>query len=241
MNSKEIRAQLSPALQKLLDNVLSYSDGRPLEFVDEGKYAKITGKSPKLSAGEACFTGSEQRFIICLKSLELITPENELSIAHELGHLWLLLHGFPKEGQYADAERQDAYERCCGPLRDIMEHAIFYPWLNDNYKIDLYKRENQRLVDFIRNDLPKRKDQISLILNYIKFKIQTDEKYWQDRLNKAYSRTDLTGLKDKGESVLPSIQELVSKPPNSQLFVAKYCDALNALNIKREIWPDFCD
>ncbi|MBI4377895.1 MAG: hypothetical protein HY578_02235 [Nitrospinae bacterium] len=198
-----------------------------------------------MTEDEACFTGSEKRFFICLKSLAPMTPEKELPVSHEMGHLWLTLHSFPRENRNISDEQQKRYDSLFGPLLEVMEHAIFYPWLKNNYGIDLYRVGNQRLVDFLKNKFPNRKnesqgDQVSLILNYIKFKVESNSSYWQERFSRAYSKNKFIDLKLVGERVLPIIQELASKPPDPQYFIKKYREVLETMNIEQELWPDFC-
>lgn len=243
IHSKDIKPQLSSILRKLMDDVLlQSSNNRPLVFMDEEEYTETSGRSPELSDGEACFTGNDQRFIICLKSLERITHEEELSIAHELGHLWLLFCGFSPERMYGDdeSERQEAYKQFLGPLRAIMEHTIFYPFLKSNYQIDLYKVGNKRLSAFIKGDIHKLKsisDTASLILSYIKFGVESDDDYWKEKLSKIYSKPDYAGCKEKAEKLLPIITS--NNTPTPKDFINKYRQVLKTLDIKQELWPDF--
>lgn len=246
IDSDQIRPQLSRVLQRLMTDVLAKSDGsRPLEFGDAQEHQKMMGV-PFPREARACLIPSNKRFIIIIE-LGSIRSEDEIEIAHELGHLWLHLHNFPRERQYIipdEQERQDRYNKLFGPLLEIMEHAIFYPWLKTIYKIDLYKVGKQRLVDFLRNELPNRKiesdgDRVSLTLNYLKFKVESDDLYWQERMHKAYTKGEFVKLREKAEGSLPIIQELATKTPDPQDFIGKYCDVLKACNIKREIWPDF--
>ena len=245
VKSENIRPLISNDLCRLLDDLLSLANGTQLIFLDEKEFTIKTGKSLYLSDGEACLTGSPEQLIICLKSLDSITQEIELSIAHELGHMWLRFHDFPCERMYRDPIKQQYFDICFGPLLEIMEHFIFFPWLNDLYKINLYERENQRLANFIRNEFPKRKvesDQISFILNllnYIKFNLQSDNKYWQDKLRTAYRKKGLINLCDTAETVMSIIRKLSRNSPNKANFLEKYSEVLEVLNIRSEIWPDF--
>lgn len=245
INSNQIKPQLSSILQRLMDDVLAKSDGRPLVFGDAQEYQKILG-TPFPPGTCACLTGNDKRFIILInvEQLSSITDKEEQEIAHEFGHVWLSLHDFPRERQYNSTDRQKMYDICFGPLLDLMEHAIFYPWLNTNYKINLYKVGNQRLVDFLHNELPNRRiesegDQVSLIMYHLKFKIESDDPYWQGRLDKAYAKATFVELKSVGEKLLSIIQELVSKSPAPQYFITKYREALKVMKIEQEIWPDF--
>jgi hypothetical protein len=246
ISSEQIKPSLSPNLQRLVDDVFAKSDGScQLEFGDAQEYQKILG-TPFPPGTCACLTGNDKRFIILInvEQLSSITDKEELEIAHEFGHVWLSLYDFPRERQYNSTDRQKMYDICFGPLFDLMQHAIFYPWLKTNYEIDLYKVGNQRLVSFLRNELPNLRiesegDQVSLIMNYLKFKIESDDPYWQERLHKAYSKTPFKDLREIAEKALPIIQELISKSTDPQYFVEKYRKVLEAMNIKREIWPDF--
>jgi hypothetical protein len=244
-DSEDIRSQLSPTLQKLLDDVLAKSDGsRQLEFGDSQEHQRFYVNSFPEGA-IACLIPTSKSFIICIKQLDSISDEEEKEIAHELCHLWLTFHGFPRERVSDDPQQNEAYKQYVGPLHAIMEHAIFYPWLKNNYGIDLYRVGNQRLVDFLKNKFPNRKnesqrDQVSLFLNYIKFKVESDSSYWQERLSRAYSKNKFIDLKLVDERVLPIIQELTSKSLDPHYFIAKYREVLEIMDIKREISPDFC-
>lgn len=243
ISSEQIRSKLSPILQRLMDDVLAKSDGRPLVFGDAQEHQNIIGL-PFPPGCIACLIPTSKSFIICIKQLDSISDEEEKQIAHELGHLWLTFHDFPREKRSNLSDKQQRYDICFGPLLEIMEHAIFYPWLKTNYGIDLYKIGNQRLYEFLHGELPNRKiesegDQIPLIMNYLKFKIESDDSYWQERLSKAYSKVKFVNLKEIVERLLPIIQQVASKSPDSQCFITKFREALEIMNIKPEIWPDF--
>lgn len=246
-DGKQIQMQISPELQRLMDDVLSQdSMGRILEFANEMDYQEIRDK-PFPANARACFMGNG-RFIIFINKWNpsKMTREDGLAIAHELGHLWLSLHDFPREGKYESQDGQKIFETLAGPLVEVMEHAIFYPWLKNNYRIDLYELGKKRLVAFIRDDLPNRKikseaDQVMLMLNYIKFKVETDDYYWQQRLDKSYSNSQFKDLKEMALRILPIIEELTNNAPNANDFIEKYRSILNIMNIKREIWPKFAE
>jgi hypothetical protein len=242
IDSDQIRLQLSPVLQRLINEVLAKSGDLPLQFWDSQEYEMNRRESLK-TGGKACSFKGNGFLVIVLQKFEQICKE-ELTIAHELGHLWLQSHGLPRQGSFKSEEEKEGYKYCFGPLLEIMEHAIFYPWLKTTYKIDLYKVGNKRLVDFLRNELPHRKteskgDQVSLIMNYFKFKVESDNHYWQERIYKAYSKGEFVKLREKAEGSLPIIQELTGKTPDPQFFIEKYHKVLEILNIKQEIWPDF--
>lgn len=228
-----------------MDDVLAKSNGsHTLEFSDALEHQKYLTDEKN-----ACIISGKNKSIIVVKQLDPITDKEELAIAHELGHLWLLSHNFPRERQYdlsaeAEQERQERYDICFGPLLEIMEHAIFYPHLKADYKINLYEPGNERLVDFIRKVLPNRKiqsdgDKISLILNYVKFKIESNENYWHEMLDRSYSRTEFLDFKGTGQKLLSIIQELARNPLDSQYFIAKYREILEVMDIEDKIWPDF--
>lgn len=244
ISSDQIKSQFSSNLQKLMEDVLAHSDGsRPLVFCDEEEFHKVTG-NPLQQNDVACLLPSDQMCRICLRHLDSITTEVELAIAHELGHLWLQFHRFPRKKMFTDAIKQEAYRYCFGPLLDIMEHAVYYPWLRDNYNFDLYKVGNQRLVDFIKNEIPKRTivsqaDEISLMLNYIKFHVESNNLYWQEKLRKAYSKPVFLSLKEIAERPLPVIMELSADPINPHTFIETYRNVLELMDIERSIWPSF--
>lgn len=228
-----------------MDDVLANSDGRLLQFVDEDEYIGITGASPNLSDDEACCTSNDQLVIICLKSLIPINPEKELSIAHELGHVRLRFYGFPDEETISDPVKKEFFELFTGPLRDIMEHAIFYPWLKNDYNIDLYEKKGKpRIVNFIKNDLPlvsvKSQDKVMLLmLNYVKHSVETNNTYWLERLRNVYEKK-LIQSKELGERILQIMRQLSTATPDAKQYIDKYIDILNILGIKRELWPQFC-
>lgn len=214
-----------------MDDVLSHSGGRPLHFVDEEEYTKIAGTPPNLQNGEACNTFSSQLLIICIKSLDFITPAVEPSISHELGHLLLTCHEYPRSPLYASP--------LLGELHNIIEHSIFYPWLKTNYDIDLYKIGNQRLVNFLKKDLPNlgRSDQ-SLIFSYAKFMVEADDAYWQERLQKACDKKNHQ-YKNIADKAMQHIKELPMSVSDVQHFKNKFVAVLETLNIAKDLWPEF--
>ncbi len=211
--SEEIKSQLTPTFQKLINDILAKSDGSsPLIFADEQKYQKIFSTPFQLDIN-ACFWFDNKQFYIFLKQLDVVTIKEELDIAHELGHLWLFLCNFPHEKRTTNKDRQNAYDTFFGPSHDIMGHAIFYPYLKNRYKINLYKVGNNRLIEFIKNQLPSMKyisqgEKLLLMLNYIRYVIESDDQHWRGILHKAYSEKAPDNLKIIEESLLPIIHEL---------------------------------
>lgn len=244
----EIRLQITPSLQNLLRDVLLESDDkRPLMFGDEQEFMAMKGKSFPIEAN-ACFNPFQDRFFIFLKAIDKIGSKEECAIAHELGHLWLLLLGLPPEKKTNDLDRQTSWDTFFSPLREIMEHEVYYPLLKTEYKIDLYKIGNERLVDFVKNQLPTLKsgstqEKLLLILNYIKYAVESDDPYWQDRLHKSYSKK-ASDVQNTACSLFQIVQEL-SSTKDVQLFISQYRKALKFLDthfgIPGELWPKFCD
>jgi len=244
----QVRLQITPSLQKLLNDVLLESDDlRPLMFGDEIEFTTIKGK-PFPTEANACFNPFGEQFIIFIKHLYKIGSKEEYAIAHELGHLWLLFLGLPPERITTDKDRQGNWDTFFGPLREIMEHAVYYPLLKTEYKIDLYKIGNERLYDFIKSQLPTFKNEsaqekLLLILNYIKYVVESDSPYWQDRLHKAYSKKALD-VKNIADTLLPIVQEL-SSAKDTRFFISQYRKVLKILDIDfgcpEEQWPKFCD
>ena len=97
----EIRTQITPNLQKLLNDILlEANDPRPLLFGDEQEFKTIKIRYPPET--DSCFNPFLDRFIIFLKHIDNINRKEQLYIAHELGHLWLLLLGLPPEKKSTD-------------------------------------------------------------------------------------------------------------------------------------------
>jgi hypothetical protein len=242
----EIQAQITPSLQKLLNDILLESDERrPLMFGDELEFKSIKGKTFSIEMN-ACFIPCKDRFIIFLKHIDQIGNKEEYDIAHELGHLWLLLLGLPPEKTTTDRNRQESYDTFFSPLREFMEHAVFYPLIKSKYHIDLYKIGNARLASFIRSQLPKLKNEsepekLLLMLNYIKYKVEANDYYWLERLHKAYSKKALD-VKNVADSLLPIVQKLASTK-DAQFFISQYRKVLKIIgthfHIPEELWPNF--
>ena len=122
----KIKAQITPNLQSLLNDVLSEgNDPRPLMIGDEQEVQTIKG-IPFPAETNACFNPFLDRFIIFLKRIDKLGLKEEQDIAHELGHLWLLFLGLPSEKRSDDGDRQASWDTFFSPLRDIMEHAVYY-------------------------------------------------------------------------------------------------------------------
>lgn len=247
--SDEIKSQLSPDLQKLIDDVLAKSDGScPLYFADEQEHKSALKKPFPFGVNASFLPDIENKqFFIFLKQISIITKKEELDIAHELGHLWLFLCNFPLTMKTNNKTKQDAYYAFFGPLLDIMGHSIFYYYILNNYNINLYEIGNNRLIDFIKNQFPGMKNtsqeqKLLLILNYIKYTVESDDQYWQGILHKIYSEKEPDNLEIIEDSLLPIIYELVNEP-NPQNYKDKYRAVLKVLetnfDISREFWPEF--
>jgi len=105
-----VKKQVSPKLQELMDDILrASSDQRPLVFGDEEEFKAIMMK-PFPAEANACIVPSNERFIIFLKRIDIIAAAEESAIAHEFGHLWLLLRGLPPEKVTTDQDRQIAWD-----------------------------------------------------------------------------------------------------------------------------------
>jgi len=240
----EIRAQITPNLQKLLSDILlEANDPRPLMFGDEQEFKTIKGK-PFPAEINACFNPSPNRFIIFLKHIDKLESKEQNDIAHELGHLWLLLLGLPSEKRTTDMDKQESSDAFFSPLRDIMEHAVYYPLLKNNYQIDLYKIGNKRLADFITRQLPNLKNEstpekLLLLLNYIKYEVESDDHYWLETLHKSYSNKALDVI-NVGGCLLPLVQKLASVK-DAQLFISQYRKVLEIIDahfdVPVELWP----
>lgn len=242
----EIKTQITPNLQKLLNDILlEANDPRPLLFGDEQEFKTIKGKTFPAETN-ACFNPFFDRFIIFLKHIDKIGPKEQHDIAHELGHLWLLFFGLPSEKKTADGGRQASWNTFFSPLRDSMEHAVYYPLMKDNYQIDLYEIGNERLAKFITDQLPNlgnesTPEKLLLILNYIKYEVESDDHYWLERLHESYSKKALDVM-NVVDSLLPFVQKLASSK-DAQFFISQYRKVLEILNthfnVPVELWPTF--
>ena len=155
--SDEIKSQLTPTFQKLINDILAKSDGsRPLIFADEQEYQKIFS-TPFSLEDNAWFVSDSKQFLIFLRQLSVVTNKEELDIAHELGHMWLILCNYPEKSIKKNFIQNES-NTIFVILHNIMDHAIFYPFLKNQYKIDLYKIGNNRLSDFIKDQLPGMKN-----------------------------------------------------------------------------------
>ena len=243
----EVRSQITPSLQKLLNDILlEFNDPHPLMFGDEIEFKTIKGMPFSIETN-ACFSPFRDRFIIFLKHIDKIGREDEYDIAHELGHLWLLLLGLPPEMKTTDKDRQVSWDTFFSPLRDSMEHAVYYPLIKDKYQIDLYKIGNERLVDFIRNQLPNLKngsapEKLLLMLNYIKYEVESDDHYWIERLHEAYSKKALD-VKNVADSLLLPVVQKLARTKDAQFFISQYRKVLIILDthfgVPAELWPTF--
>ena len=242
----EIRSQISPNLQNLLnDSLIESNDPRPLKFGDEQEYKAIKGNFSPTDIN-ACFCPFKDKFIIFIKQIDKIKCKEECDIAHELGHLWLFLLGLPPEKKTTNRDRQMAWDTFFGPLREIMEHAVYYPLIKNKYQIDLYKIGTERLNNFIKSQLPNLKNEsepekLLLLLNYIKYEVESDDHYALERLHNAYSKKALD-VKNIADRLLRVVQELASIR-DAQFFISQYRKTLKILDIHFcipvKLWPNF--
>ena len=127
-----------------------------------------------------------------------------------------------------------------------MEHAVYYPLMKDIYQIDLYKIGNKRLANFITNQLPdlgneSTPEKLLLILNYIKYEVESDDHYWLERLRETYSKK-ASDVINVGDILLPLIQKL-ARTKDAQFFISQYRKVLKILDtllgVPVELWPTF--
>ncbi len=247
--SDEIKSQLSHDLQKLIDDVLAKSDDNcPLYFADEHEHnSRLRRPFPFGVNARFLPDIKNKQFFIFLKQISIITKSEELDIAHELGHLWLFLCNFPKTKKTNNKYKQDIYEVYLGPLYDIMEHSIFYPYIVNNYNTNLYEVGNNRLIDFIKKQLPSlnntsNEESLRLTLYYIKYVVESDNQHWLGKLHNAYSEKAPDSLRIAEDSLLPIIRELANEP-NPEKLKGKYRAALEVIednfDISRGLWPEF--
>jgi hypothetical protein len=242
----EIRAQIAPNLQMLLNDILLESnDTRPLYFGDEQEFKTIKG-TPFPAETNACFNPFPDQFIIFLKRIDKLDSKEQYDIAHELGHLWLLLSGLPSEKKTTNEDKQASWDTFFSPLRDSMEHAVYYSLIKDKYQIDLYKIGNKRLADFITRQLPDLKNEstpekLFLMLNYIKYEVESDDHYLLETLHKNYSikALDIISI---GDCLLPLVKKLASVK-DAQFFISQYRKVLEILDthfgVPMKLWPTF--
>src|SRR5574341_201025 len=148
---RNVSDKFSPALQRLANDVAEQWKGMPLFFWDSQSYANLYG-IPMDEGGTACAFRHNNQLIIALPELDTLLQQ-ERSVAHELGHLWLGAKKFPRQGRFKSDNEESAYRTCFGPLLEIMEHSIIYPWFNKAYNINLYEDGNGRLSRFLRDKL----------------------------------------------------------------------------------------
>lgn len=128
IDSHEIKLQFTENLQRLIDHVMSRFSDLPLIFWDKEEYEEKTGTLFS-KEGNACSFKDDNGLFIVLRELESVLQQESL-IAHELGHFWLESYEFPRRPSVS-FKTEDEKERyyCFDRLHEIMEHAIFYPWL----------------------------------------------------------------------------------------------------------------
>jgi len=242
----EIRAQFAPNLQNLLNDILQdANDPRPLMFGDEQEFKTIKGV-PFPAEINACLNPFLDRFVIFLKKIDRIGLKEQDDTSHELGHLWLLFLGLPSEFKSSDEVRQTRWDTFFSPLRDTMEHAVYYPLIKDKYQINLYKIGNKRLANFITDQLPNIGNEsvpkkLLLILNYIKYEVESNDNFLLKKLHEEYSERALDVIKVT-ENLLPLVQKLASRK-DAQFFISQYRKVLAVLDshfdIPEKIWPTF--
>ncbi|HHT9138606.1 MAG TPA: ImmA/IrrE family metallo-endopeptidase [Candidatus Wunengus sp. YC60] len=228
--------------------IMSRFPGVPLIFVDKKECKENLG-IPFSEEGNACCFTKEGNMYVALKELDSLLAK-EPDIAHELGHFWLESHGFPRRLQVPfktkDEKERDYY---FARLHEIMEHAIIYPWLKDNYSFDLYIIGTNRLVEFLRNELPKLSNEysiykyplqkVTLIIYYLKYDTESDDRGLQDRLEKAYSKSTLVEMRYIAKRVLKIIRGLSNQEPDPKCFKEKYCEVLKTIGIDKQFWPEY--
>ena len=249
IDSEDIKSQFTENLQKLMEYIISRFSGFPLIFWDKKEFEEKLG-IPFLPEGTGCCFKDKDKLVIALKELDSIFLQEPI-IAHELGHFWLESHGFPRrqQGPFKTKDEEDRYNICFRPLLEIMEHAIYYSWLKVNYSFDLYSVGDKRLVNFLRNELASlcnkylankhEGEKVTLILSYIKFNVEADNRYWQDRLEKAYSKGILAEIRHTAQQVLPIIRSLSNQEPDSKCFKEKYLKVLGNIGIDKQFWPEY--
>lgn len=249
IDSREIKLQFTENLQKLMGYIRSRFSDFPLIFIDKKEYEEKWG-IPFMSGGVACSFRDTDKLVIVLKVLDSLLQQ-ELTIAHELGHFWLESHGFHRrqQGSFKTKDEEDRYNICFRPLLEIMEHTIFYPWLKGNYSFDLYSIGNKRLVNFLKNEISSlcdkysankyQGDKVTLILYYIKFHMEADNRYRQGRLENAYSKGILAEIRRTVQQVLPIIRSLSNQEPDSKCFKEKYLEVLGTIGIDKQFWPEY--
>lgn len=248
IDSREVKSQFTENLQKLMEYVMRRFSGFPLIFVDK-KESEETWGIPFIDGGVAYSFKDKERLVIALKELDSILTQ-EPTIAHELGHFWLESHGFPrKRDTFKTKDEEERHTICFGRLLEIMEHAIFYPWLKVNYKFDLYRIGNERLVNFLKNNFSSLRnryltnkqqgDKVKLILNYVKFHVEADNYNVQKRQEDAYSEGVLVEIRDTAQQTLSIICDLVNQEPDSKCFKERYCEVLRIMGISKQFWPEY--
>lgn len=244
IDSNEMRLRLSPDTQRLLGEVLAvFKDKISLQFGDEQAYYEIMGEHFQLD-GNACYLPGNERPIIFIRQLKPVTRGTELDIAHELGHLWLESFEFPRFGFCRTKEERKTFKTYrFAWLMEIMEHAIYYPKFKGEYGIDLYNIGNKRLEEFLDRYLGRQasnsgREQIGLILYFIKYHVEANDGNLVNRLDAVYSER-FVKIREKAEEALRIIQGLVGQEPDATNFKDKYHDVLRSLGVSEQHWPGF--
>ena len=104
--------------------------------------------------------------------------------------------------------------------------------MEGKYQINLYTIGNERLVSFITDQLPtigneSVSEKLLLILNYIKYKVESDDHHWLKRLYEAYSKQAIDA-RHIADNLLPLVQELAGAK-DSHLFISQYRKVLETL------------
>lgn len=237
LNSSALQPYLSAKLQNMMIDVLHKSSNHPLTFHDEDLHRQRSGKpfSPEI---RACIFLDKNDSKICLKKLKEVTlrkqpneDRNEISIAHELGHLLLRFFDFPIIQSSDDVQ---------GELFNIMQHAVFFPLVKANYHFDLYQEANQRLREFLKNN--HFRTQRGWEIDFIKYKVEANDGEALDQMEKTITKS----LQRRSEQIdqvvfdgIISIQSLSNGSPNPDTFKNTYRDVFKNFGFSAEKWPKF--
>lgn len=69
--------------------------------------------------------------------------------------------------------------------------------------------------------------------------MEADNRYWQGRLENAYSKGMLVEMRDMAQLVLPIIRSLANQEPDLKCFKEKYREVLGTIGIDKQFWPEY--